>query len=611
MESSYWGKFTATRFSRRRALTATGVTAAAAVFLAACGGDDDKSSSSSGSGGGAKDTSGLLLQPADQTSSRKRGGTLNLAVNGVIAAGLDQNIGGSGGGNSLVNSAYNQLMRAKIGTYNEVPDGTWEPEFAKSFEQSGDALSVTFRLRGLKYDSRPPTNGRVSTSADVKYSWDRWEANSPRTPELSNSRNPDAPVVAVETPDEQTVVFKMKYPFAPFFAYMGSVFFPFMYPKEADGAYDVKTIARGAGQWTFADQRTGTNVELSRNPNYDHNGPNGEPYFDKLRFYDLADLTQISAQVVAGALDYNIQLSQEDVLALKKANPKLTMYQRPFFAKGSGGVFFGRRQGSPWNDDRVRKALAMNMDADLWGDNASNRKKFEAEGLPVNTRWFARAGPGYSWYLDPKKDELGAVSKNLKYNPDEAHKLLQATGMKLPIESVYNAQPFFPQNEPNWQSMLGVYQSSGDFKFSINPYPDFNSFLEKVRNTGGNFDGIGIAFYNDHHDYDFTLGLAYNPASTDYWLGKEREDPKLTDFFMRQRRELDSKKRTTIFQDFLKYDIEKLYYMPYHWPVDWEPYYIGQPWVGGWGWWQPYIEQNPYGAGQIVSQFWFDESKKT
>ena len=33
-------------------------------------------------------------------------------------------------------------------------------------------------------------------------------------------------------------------------------------------------------------------------------------------------------------------------------------------------------------------------------------------------------------------------------------------------------------------------------------------------------------------------------------------------------------------------------------------------WVGGWGWWNPYIEQNPNGAGQVLSQYWYDASKK-
>ena len=94
--------------------------------------------------------------------------------------------------------------------------------------------------------------------------------------------------------------------------------------------------------------------------------------------------------------------------------------------------------------------------------------------------------------------------------------------------------------------------------------------------------------------------LAYHPSSTDFWMGKANEDPKMTDFVNRQRRELDNKKREQIFQDFVKYDVEKMYYIPYHFPVDTQPYYVAQPTVGGWGWWQPYIEQNPAGGGQIL-----------
>lgn len=184
MEANYWHRFRATRLTRRRALTATGSVAAAAAFLAACGGDSNKSSSGSSSGtgnstgstasggtsgtGGAAAT-GLLANPTDQTSTRKRGGTLNIAAS-VATATLEQSLGGNGSGSALVHSTYSQLMRAKIGTYKDTPQGVWEPEFAKSYEQSADGLTVTFKLRGMKFDNRPPTNGRVSTSADVKYS---------------------------------------------------------------------------------------------------------------------------------------------------------------------------------------------------------------------------------------------------------------------------------------------------------------------------------------------------------------------------------------------------------------------------------------------------------
>src|SRR5690606_38075516 len=247
------------------------------------------------------------------------------------------------------------------------------------------------------------------------------------------------------------------------------------------------------------------------------------------------------------------------------------------FNKGSGAVFFGRRPGSPWNDERVRKALAMNQDAKLWGDNYSNRVKFEAEGLPVEVKWFARAGPGYPWYLDPEKNELGEQSKYLHYNPEEAHKLLEATGLELPIKSTWHISV---ASNDLYDGMMGIYQESGDFQFDINVIPDANQFYNTIRNTGGDFEGHAIAFYFDHMDYDWTMYLAYHPSSTDFWMGVENEDPVMTDFVRRQRRELDPQKREAIFQEFVKYDIEKMYYMPYHYPANWLPYYIAHPWVG-------------------------------
>jgi hypothetical protein len=114
MEANYWTRFTRTRLSRRRALAATGGAAAAAAFLAACGGDDDD-------GGSGSAESDLLIKPTEQTGSRKRGGTLNIAAN-VANATLEQALAGNGSGTPLSQSVYSQLMRMKMGIYPEIPE---------------------------------------------------------------------------------------------------------------------------------------------------------------------------------------------------------------------------------------------------------------------------------------------------------------------------------------------------------------------------------------------------------------------------------------------------------------------------------------------------------
>ena len=96
------------------------------------------------------------------------------------------------------------------------------------------------------------------------------------------------------------------------------------------------------------------------------------------------------------------------MLKLKKANTKMVMYQRPFFAKGCGAWFFGRKPGSLWNDERVRQALALQMDADLWGDTSATARSSRRRACRSTRRGSRTAGPGYNWWLDPSTEEQQA-----------------------------------------------------------------------------------------------------------------------------------------------------------------------------------------------------------
>ena len=89
----------------------------------------------------------------------------------------------------------------------------------------------------------------------------------------------------------------------------------------------------------------------------------------------------------------------------------------------------------------------------------------------------------------------------MAYRQEEfVNEIIQASGVKTPIEQTYHFVPN-PARDRLYEGMLGIYQDSGDFKFKLQDHPDFNLYLTQIRNTGGNFDGLSISFYFDHHDY--------------------------------------------------------------------------------------------------------------
>src|SRR5688500_572306 len=70
---SFWTQYTAKRVGRRRVLGGIAAGSMGAALLAACGGDDDGDSNATGGSGGSN---GLLINPTDESSQAKAGGTL-------------------------------------------------------------------------------------------------------------------------------------------------------------------------------------------------------------------------------------------------------------------------------------------------------------------------------------------------------------------------------------------------------------------------------------------------------------------------------------------------------------------------------------------------------
>ncbi|WP_179816382.1 ABC transporter substrate-binding protein [Allostreptomyces psammosilenae] len=157
-------------------------------------------------------------------------------------------------------------------------DLTLVPALARELpEISSDGLTYTFTLR----DGVTFSDGEPLTAADVAFTYrailDERVANASRS-ELDAVR-------AVETPDDSTVVFHLKYPYAPFAARTVLPIVPeHAFGGTADGQLDDAEAAAvasgsfdsapvGTGPYLLESWRKGDQLTLTANPDYWGDGP--------------------------------------------------------------------------------------------------------------------------------------------------------------------------------------------------------------------------------------------------------------------------------------------------------------------------------------------------
>ena len=193
-------------------MVATSGALTAAAFLAACGG-----SGKSDSGTAAKDKSSLISPVIDETKQLKRGGVFK-SVNGTPVS-LDPHL--TSGGVLHIWHSYNQLFRISEG-YMGPANGDIEGEIVDSWELSPDKLTMTIKVtKEMGFAPLAPVNSRLVDAADVLFSWKRYNAISPRRSELANDADPNAPIVSLTSPDNQTIVIKLKEPLVYALALLG------------------------------------------------------------------------------------------------------------------------------------------------------------------------------------------------------------------------------------------------------------------------------------------------------------------------------------------------------------------------------------------------------
>ena len=606
--SNYWTRFTESRLNRRRLLRGAaglGVAAGALSFIG-CGGDDDGEST----GGEGSGSTGLSMNPTDTTSKAVRGGVWVQPINAEPAA-FDV-ITGSAPDVPHPARVYSRIIKYQSYKYPDAVQPVPAPDAATSWETSPDGLTVTYKLRqGMKFDPRPPTNGRTVTSADVKYSADRFAGISTQRSVLFNQYNKDAAILSFETPDPSTVTVKLAFPYAPIHMLIAAWRYIVVMPTESESGYDIRNDMRGSGAWRLKEYLRGSKYVYERNPDwYDASKVN----LDGLEYVVIPEQSAALAQFRTGALwSFAANASpQRDVIPLKQEFPKLNLIPQEEFSAGGSWVRFGYLPGSPFLDERVRKALSMSIDRNLFIRTFGEADMFEAAGLEVPMQWHSAIYSGESFWADPQDAKIyGDSAKFYQYNPAEAKALLSAAGKTGPVESTFHFPVgfFAPPFDQKMEVLHAMLQDSGNFKLAIDAVTNYNAnFQTPYTNGMGKWDGIASAATAARAEVDVLLHeytKSQQPRSGH--LDNGQPDAVLDDLVAKQRTELDTQKRGQLIQDIQKRVASKMYYLME--PGQALGYNIMHPWLQNYGLWRSKSGGSVDQEGNIY--LWYDATKKT
>lgn len=304
------------------------------------------------------------------------------------------------------------LFKVVCGARHAPSDFTLAPDLALRTVMSADGRTHTITLRpGVRWESRPPVNGRELVAADVKYSLERALRKSPYAALLG-------PVERIDAPDRRTVRVHLADSFGPFVQNLAAPWTAILPPEVEDRLGDLKAAESlvGCGPFVLERYEPGVKVVFSRNPTYH---ARGLPHLDKVEWLFIKDRPTQLALFRAGQVDlpdHDARIPRTEVAALRNTNPAYPLVSWDGLAVRSLAM---RTDRPPFNDVRVRRALSLAVDRKTWvAEHLVDGDGAQAHGpVPGAMRPWNLAAP-----------QLGEGARYLEHDPATARTLLAEAG---------------------------------------------------------------------------------------------------------------------------------------------------------------------------------------
>ncbi|MDT7766489.1 MAG: peptide/nickel transport system substrate-binding protein, partial [Mycobacterium sp.] len=228
------------------------------------------------------------------------------------------------------------------------PDANLEmrPALAESWEVSADQLGWTFRLRhGVTFH-----DGSPFTADDVVYSYRRIiDAKLANADKLSS-------VTGVTAPDPSTVRITLKQPTPNLLTNLGGFKGLAIVSRRNVESGQIATHPVGTGPFAFQGQKSGDSITLKANPGYWA----GAPKVSGVTFRFISEPSTALSALQAGEIDWTDAIPTQRVKQLKE-DDSVTLAATP---SNDYWYLALNEARAPWNDVRVRKAIAYAIDRD-------------------------------------------------------------------------------------------------------------------------------------------------------------------------------------------------------------------------------------------------------
>ena len=375
---------------------------------------------------------------------------------------------------------YSTLLQFDLPNYPKV-----KGDLAESWSVSPDGKTYTFKLfKNVKFH-----DGKPMTSADVKATYDR--LRNPPAGVVSTRQVTFQDIDTIETPDANTVVFKLKNVNPSMIEHFASPW-NCIYQAEkilADPRFPLTNVL-GTGPFKFKEHVKGSHVAGVRNDDY---FKPGLPYLDGFKGIFFLQAAAMLNSLQGGQVMAEFRgISPAERDRLVQAMGDKVRIEESSWTLNLLVVFNTRRK--PFDDVRVRRAL--NMAIDRWGGSQGLSRISTLRHVGGLIR------PGSPYAMDP--EELATIpgfQRDMTKARAEAKRLLAEAGvpnLKFVLTNRSIAQPYTPAGVflvDQWRQ-IGVNVEHQQLETS--PY------LAGLAN--GQFD-VGIDFSNLFMD-EPSLGLA-------------------------------------------------------------------------------------------------------